>query len=107
VAGDTSLWKCCNSDTMAEVVDWAGCLLIPLLATLTLHRDAGRIANLDPNGARPGSIRSVYPLGDDALGAKPTSMIENSRAIFGDVFVEQDASVGVAQQPCRGVLAVE
>jgi hypothetical protein len=46
VAGDTSLWKCCNPDTMAKVVDRARCSPIPILATLPLHRDARGIAEL-------------------------------------------------------------
>ncbi len=35
---------------------------IPILATLPLHRDAGRIADLDPDRARTGSIGAVHPL---------------------------------------------
>jgi len=37
--------------------------------------------------APTGSIGAI-PLRDDALGAKPVSMSENSRAIFGDVLDE-------------------
>ena len=46
---------------------------VPVLATLALHRDARRIADLDPHRARTGSIGAVHP-GDDALGAKPASV---------------------------------
>ena len=34
-------------------------------------------------------------------------MLEHGRAILGDVFVEQDAGVGIAQQPRERGLAVE
>jgi hypothetical protein len=55
---------------------------VPILTALPLHREAGRIANLDPDQARTGPIGSVYPLGHDALGAKPASVGENDRAIL-------------------------
>src|SRR5258708_9343787 len=43
---------------------------VPILSALPLHRDAGRIADLDPDLARPRSIGAVDLLGYDALGAK-------------------------------------
>jgi hypothetical protein len=54
----------------------------PNLATLALHGDAGGITDFDPDGAPVGLIGTVYPLGDDALGAKPTRMGEHDRPIF-------------------------
>jgi hypothetical protein len=71
------------------------------------HRDTGGVPDLDPRRARRRSIRAVDFLGNNALGAKPASVREHGRAILSDVFAEQDASVGVAQQPRQGVLAVE
>jgi hypothetical protein len=82
-------------------------LSIPVLAPLPLHRGAVRIADLDPHRARTGSIRSVYPLGDDALGTKPAGMSENDRALLANVFVEQEACLGIAQQAYPRDLAVE
>jgi hypothetical protein len=38
---------------------------------------------------------------------KPARMGEHDRAVLGDVFIEQDAGLGIAQQPCQRVLAVE
>jgi hypothetical protein len=32
---------------------------------------------------------------------------ENDRAILGNVFIEQDASLGIAQQPCQRGLTLE
>jgi hypothetical protein len=66
----------------------------PILAALPLYRDAGWVADLDPDRTGTGSIGAVYSLGDDALGAKPASVGESSRAIFSDVFIEQDAGRG-------------
>src|SRR5258708_7792512 len=80
---------------------------VPFLTALPLHRDASRIAHLDPDRARSGSIGAVHPLGDDTLGAKPASVLEHGRAIFGDVFVEQDASLDTAQQSRQRGLAVD
>jgi hypothetical protein len=54
-----------------------------------------------------GPDRYVHPLGDDGLGAKPASMGENDMAILDNVFVEQNASLGIAQQACQRRLAVE
>ncbi len=39
----------------------------------------------------PDRLGAVDLLRGDALGTKPASVRENSRAIFGDVFIEQDA----------------
>jgi hypothetical protein len=61
---------------------------VPLLAPLPLDGQARRIANLDPDRARPRSIGAVDLLGDDALGAKPASVGENDRPIFRDVLVQ-------------------
>src|SRR5258708_9344849 len=82
-------------------------LPIPILAALPLHRDASRIAHLDPDRARSGSIGAVHPLGDDTLGAKPASVRKYGRAILGDVFVKQDAGLGIAQQSRKHGLAIE
>jgi hypothetical protein len=70
---------------------------IPILAALPLHRDAGRIADLNPYRARTGPIGAVDFLRDDSLRAKPASVLKNSWAIRGDVFIEQDASLGIDQ----------
>ncbi len=62
---------------------------VPIVATLPLHRDAGGIADLDPDRARTGSVGSAVDLlGDDALGAKPASVGENRSAVLRNVFVE-------------------
>jgi hypothetical protein len=63
-------------------------LSVPILSAFPLHRDAGGIADLDPDRARTGSISAVDLLRDDTLGAKPASVGENDRAILGNVFVE-------------------
>ena len=82
---------------MAKVVDRSRCSPIPILAALPLYCDARGIANLDPDRARTGPIDAIHPLRDDALGAKPASVGENSRTILGDMFVEQDARLSTAQ----------
>jgi hypothetical protein len=46
-------------------------------------------------------------LGHDALGTKPASVLEDGRAVASDVFVEQDARLGIAQQQRQRGLAVE
>src|SRR5882757_11095792 len=56
---------------------------VPILAPLPLDGNAGRIANLDPRRARTGSISAVDTLRHDALGAKPASVGEHHRAVFG------------------------
>jgi len=43
----------------------------------------------------------------DALCAQSASVREDDRVVLGDVFVEQDASLGIAQQPRQRSLAVE
>jgi hypothetical protein len=79
---------------------------IPILAALPLHGDAGRIANLDPCAGRAGSIGTVNPLGNDALVAKPARVPEDDRAVLDNVVVEQDARLGITQQPRQRGLAV-
>jgi hypothetical protein len=80
---------------------------MPLLTALPLHHDAGGIAHLDPGRARTGSIRAINLLRHDALGAKPASVLEHCRAIPGDVFVEHDSGLGIAQQPRQRRLTVK
>src|SRR5215813_10187453 len=67
---------------------------MPNLAPLPLHRDAGGIADLDPDAARAGSIRAIELLRHDALGAKPADVREDDRAVLGDVLIKQDAGLG-------------
>src|SRR5262249_56844894 len=80
---------------------------IAILTRLPLYRDACWIADLDPDRARAGSIGAVNLLGRNAPGAKPASMREHGKAVFGDVFIEQDASLDISQQPHQRGLAVE
>ncbi len=70
-------------------------------------RGARRIADLDPYRARAGPVGAVYPLRHDALGAEPAGVREHGRTILGDVFIEQDAGLGPAQQARQRGLAVE
>jgi hypothetical protein len=65
-----------------------------------------------PPSGRPlvfslGPVGAVRLLGNDALGAKSARIGEHGRPIFGDVLVEQDAGLGIAQQPRQRSLAVE
>jgi hypothetical protein len=80
---------------------------IPYLAPLPLHGDAGGIADLDPGRTRTGSIPAIDSLGNDAFCAKPASVREDDRAVLGDVLVEQDAGLGIAQQARQRGLSVE
>jgi hypothetical protein len=48
---------------------------IPLLDALPLHRNAGRITDLDPYRTRTGSIGAVGALRDDAFSTKPAGML--------------------------------
>jgi hypothetical protein len=86
---------------------------IPYLAALPLHSHAGGIADLDPDAARAGSIRAIDLLRNCALGPKLARMGEHGRPIFGNVFVQQDSSLGVGQQarqrsppPCQRLTSV-
>jgi hypothetical protein len=80
---------------------------VPVRAALSLHSDPGGIADLDPDGARAGSIRAIDLLRHDALGAKAARMGEHGRPILGNVFVKPDASLSIAQEPRQRSLAVE
>src|SRR5215475_9407319 len=80
---------------------------VPKLAPLPLHRKAGGITDLDPDAAQVGSVRAVNLLRHDALGAKPAGVREDDRTVLDDVFVEQDANLGVAQQPRQRGLALQ
>jgi putative intracellular protease/amidase len=80
---------------------------VPVLAALLLCRDAGGIADLDPDRAWPGSIGAVGAFRDDAFSTDSAGMFEHRRAIPGDVFVEHDARLGIAQQSRQRGLAVE
>jgi hypothetical protein len=82
-------------------------LSIPNLAPLPLHGDAGGIADLEPAAARAGLIGAVDSLGNDALSAKPAGVCKDDRAVLGDVFVEQNVCLGVAQQSRQRGLAVQ
>jgi hypothetical protein len=62
-----------------------------------LYRDAGRIAKLDPDAVRAGSIGAIDLLRHDARGAKPAGIGEHGRPIFGNVFVKPDASLGIVK----------
>ena len=52
---------------------------VPKLAPLPLYREAGGIADLDPDAARTGSIGAVDLLRHDAFGAKPAGVCEDDR----------------------------
>jgi hypothetical protein len=62
-----------------------------------VYGDTGRITDLDPDAARAGSIGAIDSLGNDAFCTKPASVREDDWAVFGNVFIEQDASPGIAQ----------
>jgi hypothetical protein len=66
-----------------------------------------RDCELSPKPGWTRAIGAVDLLGHDALDTKPTSMLEDGRAISGDVFIEQDANLGIAQQPRQRGLAVK
>jgi hypothetical protein len=80
---------------------------VPPLAPLPLHGDAGGIADFDPDPARAGPIGTVNPLGNDTFGPKLTSVREHGRPILGDVFVKQDAGLGIAESSRQRSLAFE
>jgi hypothetical protein len=80
---------------------------VPLLTALPPRSDAGRIGHLDPGRATPRSIDAVDTLRYDALGAKPASVSKHRRTILGDVFVEQDSRLVIAQEPRRRGFAFE
>ena len=44
------------------------------------------------------AVRRVDPLRDDPLGAKPAGVLENDRAILGNMLVQQDAGFRWPQQ---------
>jgi hypothetical protein len=77
---------------------------VPNLAPLPLHRDAGRIAYLDPDAARAGLVGAVDLLRHDALRAKLAGVREDDGAVLDNVFVKPGASLSIAQQtpelPC-------
>jgi hypothetical protein len=68
--------------------------------------DAGGIADLDPDEARPGLIGAIDLLRNDALSAEAACM-RNGWAVLGYVFVKQYASLNIAQQPRQRNLTVE
>jgi hypothetical protein len=68
---------------------------VPVLAALPLYRDAGRITYFDPDRTWPGSVGAVDPLGDDALCTEPASVLEDGRPIPGNVFVDENARLGI------------
>jgi hypothetical protein len=65
-----------------------------------LH-DAVMPADLNADAARAG-LRGGVDLPQRQAGRR-----EDDRAVFDGVLVEQDASLGIAQQPCQRGLAVE
>ena len=81
--------------------------LIPNLAPLPLHGDAGGIADLDPDAARARQLGAIDLLRHDALGTKPASVCRDGRAVLSDVFVQQDAWLAVAQQSRERGLALK
>jgi hypothetical protein len=52
-------------------------------------------------------VGAVDSLENDALGTELASVRKNDRAIFGDVFVDQDARLGMAEQSRERGFAVE
>jgi hypothetical protein len=77
---------------------------IPNLAPLPLYRNAGGIADLDPDRTSTGSIGAIDLLRHDALDAN-ARMSEHGRPILGDVFVNQDVTLSIEQQPRQRGLA--
>jgi hypothetical protein len=49
----------------------------------------------------------IDSLGNDACCTKLASVRKDGRAVFGEVFVNQDASINIAREPCQRCLAVE
>jgi hypothetical protein len=80
---------------------------IPHLAPLPLDRDAGGIADLDPDAAWAGLVGAIDLLRHGALGAKLASMGKHGRPMFDNVFVKQDASLSMAQEPSQRGLALK
>src|SRR5215467_1216866 len=54
-----------------------------------------------------GSMGAVHLLGHNAFSTEPASVREHRRTVFGDVFVEQDARLRIAQHARQRGLAVE
>jgi hypothetical protein len=52
-------------------------------------------------------LGTVHSLGNDALSTGPARKGEHDRPIFGDVFVEQDAGLSIAQQPRQSCFTLE
>jgi hypothetical protein len=71
----------------------------PNLAPLSLPGDAGGMSDLDPDTAQAGLIGGVELALRRCPQRKPASVREDDRSILNDVFIEQDASLGIAQQP--------
>jgi hypothetical protein len=69
--------------------------------------DADGIADLDPDAARAGTVGAIDLLRNDALGTELARMGEYGSPIVGNVFVKQDASLGIAQQPRQRGLAID
>ncbi len=65
------------------------------------------LRTLDPDAARTGSVGAVDPLRNDAFSAKSARMGEHGQPIFDNVFVQQDACLGVAQQPRQCSLPIQ
>jgi hypothetical protein len=79
---------------------------VPLLTMLAPRRSPG-LQILIQTGHGSDRQGPVHPLGDDPLGAKPASMFEHGRPIPGEVFVEKNARLGIAQQSRQRSLPVE
>ncbi len=71
---------------------------VPQLAPLPLHGDAGRIADLDPDTARARPIGAIDLLRNDASAPSQQGVREDDCAILGNVFIEQDAGLGLAHR---------
>jgi hypothetical protein len=67
------------------------------LTALPLHGYACGIADLNPDAARSGPVGAIDRLRHDTLGAKLARVSEHGRPILDDVFVQQDACLGLAQ----------
>ena len=51
---------------------------VPRLAALALHRDAGGIADFDPDATGARSIRAIDLLRNDTLGTEPAKTVGSS-----------------------------
>src|SRR5215470_12510028 len=80
---------------------------MPILAALALHRDTGGIADLDPHRAR--TDRYVPSTFFETIPSAPRrqAWAKTIGAVLRNVFIEQNASLGTAQQSRQRGLAVQ